>query len=165
MTFTYPKGCCFNSLDEIKGKRITVMGLGLNGGGEAAVRFLLKHGAEVLVTDMKTEEQLKPTLNSIAYDSSLDKSRLTYVLGEHRKEDFRNADCVIKNPGVKIQGNPFLAEARAIETDISLFLRFTKSPIIAITGSKGKSSTVSAIQYGLKKCGFNSFLGGNITVS
>lgn len=165
MTFTYPKGCCFNSLDEIKGKRITVMGLGLNGGGEAAVRFLLKHGAEVLVTDMKSEAQLKPTLNSIAYDSSLDKTHLTYVLGEHRKEDFRNADCVIKNPGVKIQGNPFLAEARAIETDISLFLRFTKSPIIAITGSKGKSSTVSAIQYGLKKCGFDSFLGGNITVS
>ena len=59
MTFTYPKGCCFNSLDEIKGKRITVMGLGLNGGGEAAVRFLLKHGAEVLVTDMKSEQQLK----------------------------------------------------------------------------------------------------------
>ena len=165
MAFIYPKGCCFNSLEEIKGKRITVMGLGLNGGGEAAVRFLLKHGAEVLVTDMKSEEQLKPTLNSIAYDSSLDKTHLTYVLGEHCKEDFRNADCVIKNPGVKIQGNPFLAEARAIETDISLFLRFTKSPIIAVTGSKGKSSTVSAIQYGLKKCGFNSFLGGNITVS
>ena len=58
MAFVYPKGCCFNSLDEIKGKRITVMGLGLNGGGEATVRFLLKAGAEVLVTDMKREEQL-----------------------------------------------------------------------------------------------------------
>lgn len=161
----YPRGCFFKSLDDIKGKCITVMGLGLNGGGEACVRFLLRHGADVLVTDKKSEEELKPTLNSIAFDKSLDLSRLTYVLGEHREEDFLNADCVIKNPGVKIEGNPYLAKARAIETDISLFLAFTKAPIIAVTGSKGKSSTVSAIHYGLKNAGFNAFLGGNITVS
>ena len=161
----YPKGCFFNSIDDIKDKHITVMGLGLNGGGEAVARFLLKHGAYVLVTDMKTEEQLKPTLNSIAHDQSLNKERLTYVLGGHRIEDFRDADCVIKNPGVKIQGNEFLSAAPAIETDISLFLRFTKAPIIAVTGSKGKSSTVSAIHYGLKQAGFDAFLGGNITVS
>lgn len=161
----YPKGCFFKSIDDIKDKHITVMGLGLNGGGEAVARFLLKHGAYVLVTDMKTEEQLKPTLNSIAFDDTLNKERLTYVLGGHRIEDFRDADCVIKNPGVKIQGNEFLSAAPAIETDISLFLQFTKAPIIAVTGSKGKSSTVSAIHYGLNKAGFKAFLGGNITVS
>ena len=161
----YPQGCFFKSVDDIKDKHITVMGLGLNGGGEAAVRFLLKHGAFVLVTDMKTEEQLKPTLNSIAHDASVNKERLTYVLGGHRIQDFRDADCVIKNPGVKIQGNEFLSAAAAIESDISLFLQFTKAPIIAVTGSKGKSSTVSAIHYGLKQAGFDAFLGGNITVS
>ena len=161
----YPKGCFFKSIDDIKDKHITVMGLGLNGGGEAVARFLLKRGAYVLVTDMKTEEQLKPTLNSIAFDDTLNKERLTYVLGGHRIEDFRDADCVIKNPGVKIQGNEFLSAAPAIETDISLFLQFTKAPIIAVTGSKGKSSTVSAIHYGLNKAGFKAFLGGNITVS
>ena len=161
----YPKGCFFKSIDDIKDKHITVMGLGLNGGGEAAVRFLLKHGAYVLATDMKTEEQLKPTVTSIEQDKSLDKERLTYVLGGHRIQDFREADCVIKNPGVKIQGNEFLSAAAAIESDISLFLQFTKAPIIAVTGSKGKSSTVSAIHHGLKEAGFNAFLGGNITVS
>ena len=161
----FPKGCFFNSIDDIKDKHITVMGLGLNGGGEAVTRFLLKHGAYVLVTDMKSEEQLKPTIDSIAEDKSLNKERLTYVLGGHRIEDFRDADCVIKNPGVKIQGNKFLSAAQAIESDISLFLRFTKAPIIAVTGSKGKSSTVSAIHYGLKEAGFTAFLGGNITVS
>lgn len=163
--FVYPEGCFFNSLEDIKDKHITVMGLGLNGGGEASVRFLLKHGAYVLVTDMKTEQQLKPTIDSIASDSSLDTSRLTYVLGEHRIEDFENADCVIKNPGVKIEGNKYLKAAKAIETDISLFLKFTKAKIIAVTGSKGKSSTVSAIYYGLQHTGFEAFLGGNITVS
>ncbi|MCQ2611355.1 MAG: UDP-N-acetylmuramoyl-L-alanine--D-glutamate ligase [Treponema sp.] len=161
----YPEGCFFKSIEDIKDKHITVMGLGLNGGGEACVRFLLKHGAYVIATDMKNEQQLKPTIDSIASDKNLDTSRLTYVLGEHKIEDFENADCVIKNPGVKIQGNKFLSAAKRIETDISIFLALTKSPIIAITGSKGKSSTVSAIHYGLNEAGIKTFLGGNITVS
>ena len=162
---TYPQGCCFATPADIAEKRITVMGLGLNGGGEAAVRFLVQHGADVTVTDMKTEEQLAPTLASLRGDAALDQSRIRYVFGEHRVEDFAEADCVIKNPGVKYDGNKYLAAARAIETDLSLFLQFTEAPVIAVTGSKGKSSTVSAIYYGLKQAGFTAFLGGNITVS
>ena len=162
---TYPEGCFFKSLSDIEGKKVVVMGLGLNGGGEASVRFLLNHGAYVIATDMKSQADLQTTVDSINNDASLDKSRLTYRLGEHRIEDFEEADCVIKNPGVKYDGNKYLAAAKAIETDISLFLAFSKAPIIAVTGSKGKSSTVSAIYYGLKQSGFSAFLGGNITVS
>ena len=162
---TYPSTCPFSSIQDIKDKHVTIMGLGLNGGGEAAVRFFLKKGAYVTVTDMKTKEQLKSTVDKINSDKDLDTTRLTYRLGEHRIEDFENADCVIKNPGVKYQGNKYLAAAKAIETDLSIFLRFTDCPIIAVTGSKGKSSTVSAIYYGLKQAGYNAFLGGNITVS
>ncbi|MDY5684451.1 MAG: UDP-N-acetylmuramoyl-L-alanine--D-glutamate ligase [Treponema sp.] len=161
----FPEGCIFSDLESIKGKHVTVMGLGLNGGGEASVRFFLKHGANVLATDMKTAEQLKPTIERLEQDKSLDLSHLSYRLGEHRLEDFSTADCVIKNPGVKIAGNKFLAAAKAIETDISIFLHFSKAPLIAVTGSKGKSTTVSAIHYGLCKAGFKAFLGGNITVS
>ena len=161
----YPAGCYFKSLDDIKDKKIVVMGLGLNGGGEASVRFFLNHGAFVIATDMKSESDLQTTVDSLNNDKNLDTSRLTYRLGEHRIEDFENADCVIKNPGVKYDGNKYLAAAKAIETDISLFLAFSKAPIIAVTGSKGKSSTVSAIYYGLKASGFSAFLGGNITVS
>ena len=161
----YPRQCAFKSIEDIKGKKVTIMGLGLNGGGEAAVRFFLNKGALVTVTDMKTEEQLKATVDKLNSDTSLDHSRLTYRLGEHRIEDFETADCVIKNPGVKFEGNKYLAAARAIETDLSIFLRFTDCPIIAVTGSKGKSSTVSAIYYGLSQAGYKAFLGGNITVS
>lgn len=161
----FKPGCVFNSIEDIQGKHVTVMGLGLNGGGEACVRFFLKNGAFVTVTDMKTAEQLAPTIKRLEEDSSVDCSRLTYVLGEHRIEDFENADCVIKNPGVKIEGNKYLACAKAIESDISIFLHFTKAPVIAVTGSKGKSSTVSAINYGLNKAGYECYLGGNITVS
>ena len=162
---TYPAGCVFKSPADINGKHVTVMGLGLNGGGEAAVRFLLQHGAYVIATDMKNAQDLAPTIKSLSDDKTIDKSRLTYVLGQHRIEDFANADVVIKNPGVKYDGNKYLAASKAIETDISLFLSFTKAPVIAVTGSKGKSSTVSAINYGLTQAGFKSFLGGNITVS
>ncbi len=161
----YPEGCYFKSLEDIKDKHITIMGLGLNGGGEACVKFFLKHGAYVTVTDMKSRQELEPTILSLSCDQTLDRSRLTYVLGEHRVEDFANADCVIKGPGIRYEGNKYLAAAKAVETDLSVFLKFTKSSIIAVTGSKGKSSTASAIYYGLQKSGFSAFLGGNITVS
>ncbi|MBP5436472.1 MAG: UDP-N-acetylmuramoyl-L-alanine--D-glutamate ligase [Treponema sp.] len=163
--YVYPEGCAFDTLEDIRGKKITVMGLGLNGGGEACVRFFLRHGAFVTITDMKTSEQLAPTIKRLNSDPDLDKDRFTYVLGEHRIEDFAEADCVIKNPGVKIQGNKYLAAAKRIESDISIFLHFTKAPIIAVTGSKGKSSTVSALDFSLRNAGYKSFLGGNITVS
>lgn len=164
----YPEGCYFKTLEDIKGKHVTIMGLGLNGGGEACVKFFLRHGAYVTVTDMKSRDDLMPTILSLTNDTTLDRSKLTYVLGEHRLEDFANADCVIKNPGVKYEGNKYLAVAKVIETDLSIFLYFAnqkRTPVVAITGSKGKSSTATAIYYGLQKAGFTSFLGGNITVS
>lgn len=164
-THSYPAGCFFKSLEDIKDKKVTIHGLGLNGGGEASVRFFARYGAYVTVTDMKTEEQLAPTLASLRGDPSLDLSRTRFVLGKHELADFENADVVIKNPGIKYEGNKYLAAAKAIETDLSLFLSFTKAPVIAVTGSKGKSSTVSAIHYGLCEAGFEAYLGGNITVS
>ncbi len=164
-THSYPAGCFFKSLADIKDKKITIMGLGLNGGGEACVRFFARYGAYVTVTDMKSEDKLAPTLASLREDSSLDLSRTRFVLGKHELADFENADVVIKNPGVKYEGNQFLAAAKVIETDISVFLSLTKAPVIAVTGSKGKSSTVSAIHYGLCQAGFEAYLGGNITVS
>lgn len=162
---SFPEGPAFKNIDELKNKHALVMGLGLNGGGEESVRFLLSHGAKVTVTDMKTKDELHETISSIEKDASLPKENIRYHLGGHSVEDFENADFVIKNPVVKFEGNKFLAKAKKIETDISLFLSFTTSPIIAVTGSKGKSSTVSAIHYGFQSAGIPSFLGGNITIS
>lgn len=155
--FTSPP---FSSLADLKGLKVTVMGLGLNGGGLATARFFAEHGARVTVTDKKTEEELAPSVAALS-----DLPAIKLVLEKHEISDFQGADLVIKNPGVKIEGNEYLVAARSIETDVSVFLRFTRSPIIAVTGSKGKSSTVSAMQHALKACGYNSFLGGNITVS
>ena len=137
------------------------MGLGLNGGGLASARFFAEHGAkEVIVTDMKTEEELAPSVAELRHYPNV-----RFALGGHNIEDFRTADMVIKNPGVKSEGNQYLAAAHCIETDISIFLQLSSAPVLAVTGSKGKSSTVSALYYGLQQCGIPAFLGGNITVS
>ena len=149
------------NLNDIAGLSVTVMGLGLNGGGLASARFFAENGAkEVVVTDMKTEEELAPSVAELRQYPNV-----RFALGGHSIEDFRTADMVIKNPGVKSEGNPYLAAAQCIETDISIFLQLSSAPVLAVTGSKGKSSTVSALYYGLQQCGIPAFLGGNITVS
>lgn len=143
---------------DLSGLKVTVMGLGLNGGGLASAAFLASQGASVTVTDMKSEEELRASIEALSAHP------IRFVLGRHDLEDFSTADIVIKNPAVR-PDSPFLKVARRVETDISLFLRFNTSPILAVTGSKGKSSTSSAIFHGLDAAGQKAFLGGNITVS
>jgi UDP-N-acetylmuramoylalanine--D-glutamate ligase len=90
------------------------------------------------------------------------------VLGRHEIDDFKNADMVIKNPGVR-PDSPFLQAARHIETDISLFLAVSPARLTAVTGSKGKSSAASALHWALVhaagRTAGQAYLGGNITVS
>lgn len=133
------------------------MGLGLNGGGLATAKFFSSRGALVTVTDMKDEAALAESL------AALEGLPIRYVLGRHEMADFTGADLVIKNPAVRLN-SPYLAAARQVETDISTFLRFCPGPIAAVTGSKGKSTTASALAHALAARS-PAFLGGNITVS
>jgi len=142
----------------LAGMNILVMGLGLHGGGTATARFLSSRGARVTVTDLRSPEVLAPSLEALK-DRHID-----YILGEHRMEDFSRADLVIKNPAVP-PDNLFLKAARRVETDISLFLRLNRRPVLAVTGSKGKSTTTSALHHILKARYPRTVLGGNITVS
>ena len=134
------------------------MGLGLNGGGLACVRYFASLGAHVTATDLRSEEILAPSLEK------LKDLPVRYVLGEHRMEDFEQADLVIKNPAVPAD-SPFLKASRQVETDLSVFLANCTNPILAVTGSKGKSTVVSALHAVLSSAGLNPRLGGNITVS
>jgi len=134
------------------------MGLGLNGGGVASARFFAERGALVTVTDMKDETALA---ESVATLSGLG---IRYALGRHDEADFSGADLVIKNPAVR-PDNPYLLAAKRVETDLSMFLRFCPARIAAVTGSKGKSTTATAMAWMLKAGGLDAYLGGNITVS
>ena len=145
-------------LGKIPGLKVTIMGLGLNGGGLPSARFFAERGARVTVTDTKTEEQLKPSIEALA-DLSV-----KYVLGEHRLEDFSSADLVVKNPAVS-ENSPYLQVSKQVETDISLFCSLVRPPILAVTGTKGKSTTASAIHHIIKSEHPEAKLGGNITMS
>lgn len=145
-------------LSDLAGLRVTIMGLGLNGGGLASAAFFASRGSIVTVTDMKDEAALAASIKA------LEGLPIRYVLGRHDMADFEGADLVIKNPAVR-PDSPYLKAARNLETDISVFLRLSKAPIIAVTGSKGKSTVSSALYHGFVASGRKAFLGGNITVS
>ena len=142
--------------------RVTVMGLGIHGGGLASALFFARRGAQVTVTDLRSQEILREPI------AQLGGYPVRYVLERHDEADFAGADIVIKNPAVP-PSSPFLQVARragvAVETDLSVFLSLARNPILAVTGSKGKSTTASAIAFGLARVFSEARLGGNITVS
>ena len=152
--------------------KVLVMGLGLHGGGLECARYLCRRGADLTVTDLRDGAVLAPSVERLeATRSECGGAAIRYVLGRHEIADFRAADVVIKNPGVR-PDSPFLAAAARVETDISLFLQASPARLTAVTGSKGKSCATSAIHWVLARAyeapgvsGKRAFLGGNITVS
>lgn len=145
-----------------KGKKITVMGLGLLGRGIGVIKFLAECGADLLVTDLKTKEQLASSLAELAGFKNI-----TYVLGEHRLKDFRDRDLVIKAAGVPLD-SIYVAEALAngvpVKMESSLFASLTSAILIGITGTRGKSTTTHFIYESLQKFYKKGqvFLGGNV---
>ena len=142
------------------GKRAVVMGLGHFGGNEAAVRFLCRQGANVVVTDLADEAALREPLERLS-----DVSVASYRLGGHRIEDFHDADLVVVNPAVR-PGNSFVAVAAqrgaTVLTEIELFWRSCPARIVGITGSNGKSTTAAMVAAILRAAGHRVHLGGNI---
>ncbi|MDD5147240.1 MAG: UDP-N-acetylmuramoyl-L-alanine--D-glutamate ligase [Candidatus Daviesbacteria bacterium] len=131
-------------------KKVLVFGLGLNEGGVGSARFFARQGAEVRVTDLKTKEVLKSSLDELR-----DFPQIEYTLGEHKNEDIDWADLIIKNPAIK-PGNPYLEYAtklgKQIDTDMGIFLQYVRpDQIIGVTGTKGKSTTASLIYEVLSK--------------
>lgn len=140
-------------LSFFKNKKITVMGLGLHGGGVGTVKFLVAHGAKVIVTDLNTKEKLSSSLEKLK-----GLKNITYVLGQHRMEDFSKVDMVIKNPAAPWTDKhiKFALENKvSVEMDSSLFFKLCKNPIIGVTGTKGKTTTATLIYEILKSAGKN----------
>lgn len=143
--------------DGLRGKRVTVMGLGRFGGGIGAVRFLAERGARVTLTDLADEAQLAESLAAIS-DVPLERLRL----GRHDDADFRDTDLIVASPAVP-RDHPLLRTARApITTEIGLFWSRCRSRVISVTGTVGKSTTSAMIHAVLVAAGRTSWLGGNI---
>ncbi|XLQ19859.1 MAG: UDP-N-acetylmuramoyl-L-alanine--D-glutamate ligase [Candidatus Moraniibacteriota bacterium] len=136
-----------------KGKRVTVFGIGLLGGGVGTIRFLVENGAKVIATDIKTRKQLSHSLEQLK-----DLKNIEYVLGQHRQEDFTKVDMVIKTPQAPWTNKHIklaLQNNIPVEVDSSLFFKLCKNKIIGITGTKGKTTTSHLIYHILKKAGKN----------
>jgi len=149
-----------NYKEIFEGKKITQMGLGLLGGGTGDAEFLAKHGAELLVTDVKTQEQLESSVKKLNVYKNI-----TFRLGEHREDDFVERDFILKGPSIPIH-SPYLEVARRSGTPIdmsaSLFVRIAGVPVIGVTGTRGKSTVVHLLHAMLEKQGRKVLLGGNV---
>ncbi len=144
----------------LRGRKVTVMGLGRHGGGVAAARYCAQAGAIVTVTDVADARLLG---DSIAVLPSIPIEN--FHLGGHCEEDFHLAELVVVNPAVR-PGNRFVETARRagarITSETELFLDACAAKVIGVTGTVGKSTTAAMLAAILKAAGRRTWLGGNI---
>lgn len=145
---------------DVRGKRVTVMGLGRHGGGVAAARYLAEQGALVTVTDQADAEALRESLEALSNVPLAD-----VFVGAHRKEDFARAEIVVVNPAVRLD-HPLLRLAEysgaVLTSEIVLFANACPARIVGVTGSNGKSTTAAMLAAILEADARRTWLGGNI---
>ena len=138
----------------VRGKRVTVVGAARS--GVAAAYLLVKRGAEVTLTDLR---------DAIAEAGELRAAGVTLELGRHTPETLLRSDLVVLSPGVPID-QPEVAAARAagvgIIGELELASRWVRGRIVAITGTKGKSTTTTLTGRMLQAGGHRVLVGGNI---
>ncbi len=142
---------------ELANKKILVVGLART--GVATARFLAERGALVTVTDMKDKAALAPYLEKLAG------LPIGYELGRHDVASFLGAYLIVVSPGVPMDIGPLkaaLAQKRRVVSEIELASRFISAPMVAITGTNGKTTTTTLTGEIFRACGFPTFVGGNI---
>jgi len=144
-------------LMELKDKRVLVVGLGKS--GVASALFLKAHGARVTVSDTKSGDELRNEIPVLLVHG------VTVETGGHGERLFRGQDLIVVSPGVPVDA-PLLAQARslgeAVIGEIELAAQFLPGPIVAITGSNGKTTTTTLTGEILAAGGLPTLVGGNI---
>jgi UDP-N-acetylmuramoylalanine--D-glutamate ligase len=141
----------------LKNKKVLVVGLART--GLAVVRFLKDRGAQVAATDLKKKDELGLcALGGLTTGIPLD-------LGAHKIESFTDSDLIVVSPGVPHGITPLEAARRAgipVIGEVELASRYIEEPIVAITGTNGKTTTASIVGEMLNASGRSVFVGGNI---
>jgi UDP-N-acetylmuramoylalanine--D-glutamate ligase len=142
---------------QMKGKRVLVVGLGRS--GVASALFLKELGAQVTVSDTKTQEELASEIPAL-----LDRGIIVEA-GRHGERTFREVDLIVVSPGVPVDV-PQLTQARErgipVIGEIELAARFLRGKIVAITGSNGKTTTTALSAQVVAAGGAAVQVGGNI---
>jgi UDP-N-acetylmuramoylalanine--D-glutamate ligase len=138
------------------------MGLGRFGGGASVARWFAERGDEVLATDLRSKAQLDAAV------AELEPLGVHFRLERHDPADFDRADVLVVNPAVPFD-NELVKRAEAngarIVTEMGLTLRELEGPVVAITGTNGKSTTAALCAAMLEHSGVPVRLGGNIGCS
>jgi UDP-N-acetylmuramoylalanine--D-glutamate ligase len=142
---------------ELNGKHVLVVGLGKS--GVASALFLKAHGARVTVSDTKSGDELRNEI-PVLLDHGI-----TVETGGHGERTFRGQDLIVVSPGVPIDAPP-LVQARgqgaSVIGEIELAAQFLPGPIVALTGSNGKTTTTTLVGEILTAGGLPTLVGGNI---
>jgi len=142
---------------DVNGKRVLVVGLGKS--GVASALFLKKHGALVSVSDTKSGDELRNEI-PVLLDNGI-----TVETGGHGDRTFRGQDLIVVSPGVPVDAPP-LVQARSLGEivigEVELAAQFLPGPIVAITGSNGKTTTTTLAGEIMTAGGFPTLVGGNI---
>ncbi len=150
--------------EQFKGKKITLLGLGILGRGVGDAAFLASCGAELIVADQKSAAELAPSVEKLK-----EYPGIVFHFGEQQSvEDFKNRDLVIKAAGVP-QDSPYIAAAEAAGVSVAmstaLFAQYAReigAKIVGVTGTRGKSTVTQMIFHTLQKAGKRVHLGGNV---
>jgi UDP-N-acetylmuramoylalanine--D-glutamate ligase len=139
---------------DVAGRRVVVVGAARS--GVAAAELLVERGARVTLTDVK------PAIDD---EAALRARGVALELGGHREETLRRADLIVLSPGVPPQ-QPVLDAARAagvpVIGEVELASRWLRGRLVAITGTKGKSTTTTLTGRMLQSGGLRALVGGNI---
>ena len=141
----------------IQGKRVLVVGMGAS--GAAAAAFLNDRGAIVTVMDRASRPDAADRI------PELEARGIRFELGEHRVKTFEQANIIVVSPGVPHLMVPLQqAVQRGIPVvgELELASRYITKPIIAVTGTNGKTTTTTLLGHLLQNAGFRVVTGGNI---
>lgn len=143
---------------DLDGKTVLVIGLGRT--GVATAGFLLERGGRVLAADEKPVSELGDIVEPLKGMANLEMG-----IGQDEVDVLSRTDLIVPSPGVP-PSNPLLAEGAArgipIVSELELASGYVKKPIIAITGTNGKTTTTTLVGEMLAHCGRRAFVGGNI---
>ncbi|MBI3331197.1 MAG: UDP-N-acetylmuramoyl-L-alanine--D-glutamate ligase, partial [Candidatus Omnitrophica bacterium] len=132
-----------------QGRRVAVLGLGKS--GLAAARLLQRAGCRVRVSDARDTEELRRTAAALR-EAGVEELEL----GGHSRRIMDGCEAVIVSPGIA-ESLPYLRQAVeqgvSLLSEIELAFRFCGSPVVAVTGTNGKSSVVTLLQRVLTAAG------------
>ena len=142
---------------DLHGSKVLVVGLART--GVATAKFLKAKGSIVTTTEMKPKEEMEEALRE------LEGMDLRMEWGGHRTEAFLQQDLIVVSPGVDLKIEPIQAAIKKgirIISEIELAYQFIHIPIIAVTGTNGKTTTTLLIGEMLKEEGKRAGVGGNV---